>query len=87
MFELFELVLSSPIGVFLFAGLQNTLYAVIVATDCDDCGFNDLGTLLFGGVIAAIIVGIALSILLRRMKEKSSGSSTFVSIMSPDRKP
>lgn len=87
MFELFELILASPIGAFLFAGLQNTLYALIIAADCDDCGFNDLGTLLFGGVVAAILLGVAFSILLRRMKEKSSASSEFVSIMSHDRKP
>ena len=87
MFELFELILSSPIGVFFFAGLQNTLYALIIATDCDDCGFNDLGTLLFGGVVLAILVGSAISILLRRMKEKSSVSPEFVSIMSHERKP
>lgn len=87
MFELFELILASPIGAFLFAGLQNTLYALIIAADCDDCGFNDLGTLLFGGVVAAILLGVAFSILLRRMKEKSSVSSEFVSIMSNDRNP
>jgi hypothetical protein len=87
MFVLFELVLSSPVGVFFFAGLQNTLYALIIAADCDDCGFNDLGTLLFGGVLAAILVGIAISILLRRMKERSAASSEFVSIMAHDRKP
>jgi len=86
MFELLELVLSSPVGVFLFAGVQNTLYALVIAADCEECGFNDLGTLLFGGVLAAILVGIAISILLRRMKEKSSGGSQFVSIMSNDRK-
>ena len=86
MFELLELVLSSPVGVFLFAGVQNTLYALVIAADCEECGSNDLGTLLFAGVLAAILVGIAISILLRRMKEKSSVSSQFVSIMSNDRK-
>lgn len=86
MFELFELILASPIGVFFFAVLQDTLYALIIAADCDDCGFNDLGTMLFGGVIAAMLVSIAISILLRRMKEKSSAASEFVSIMSNDRK-
>ena len=86
MFELLELVLSSPIGVYLFAGVQNTLYALIIAADCDDCGFNDLGTMLFGGVIAAILVGIAISVLLRRLKEKSTAASEFVSIMSSDQK-
>jgi hypothetical protein len=87
MFLLFELILSSPIGAYIFAGFQDTLYAVIIATDCDDCGFNDLGKLLFGGVIAAILVGVVISILLRRLKEKSAASTEFVSIMSHDRKP
>jgi len=87
MFELFELILTSPIGAYIFAGFQDTLYAVIIATDCDDCGFNDLGKLLFGGVIAAIVVGVVISVMLRRLKEKSPASTGFVSIMSPDRKP
>jgi len=78
MFQLFELILASQIGAFIFAGLQNALYAVIVAADCDECGFNDLGKLLFGGVVAAILVGVTISLLLRRRKEKPS--SAFVSI-------
>lgn len=80
MFQLFELILSSPVGAFLFAGLQDTLYAVIVVSDCDDCGFNDLGKLLFGGVILAILAGVLISILLRRFKEKGPAGSGFVSI-------
>jgi hypothetical protein len=72
MFELFEMILSSPIGAFIFAGLQDALYAVIVAADCEECGFNDLGKLLLGGVLAAIIAGIVISLLLRRMKEKTT---------------
>jgi len=86
MFQLFELILASPMGAFIFAGLQNTLYAVILAADCDDCGFNDLGKLLFGGVIAAILAGVVISVLLRRTKERAPASSRFVSIMSIDRK-
>lgn len=87
MFELVELILTSPIGSYFFAGFQNALYAVIIATDCDDCGFNDLGKLLLGGVVAAILVGVVISILLRRLKDKTSASTEFVSIMSHDRKP
>lgn len=87
MFQLFELILASPIGAFIFAGVQNMLYAVILVADCDDCGFNDLGKLLFGGVIAAILVGVVISVWLRRMKEKAPATSGFVSIMSNDRKP
>ena len=86
MFQLFELILASPIGAFIFAGLQNTLYVVILAADCDDCGFNDLGKLLLGGLMAAILAGVVISVLLRRMKERSSAASGFVSIMSIDRK-
>jgi hypothetical protein len=86
MFELFQLVLSSPLGAYVVAGVQDALYAVIVAADCEECGFNDLGTLLFGGVLAAVIVGVAISVLLRRMKVNTPGAARFVSIRSPDKK-
>ncbi len=85
MFELFELILASPIGAFIVARLQEALYAVIVASDCEDCGFNDLGKLLLTGVLGAIVVGAVISVWLRRMKEKGVGSSEFVSIRSSDR--
>jgi hypothetical protein len=85
MFQLFELILASPIGALIFSGVQDALYAVIVVADCDECGFNDLGKLLLGGVVAAILVGVAISVLLRRMKEETSHSSSFVSI-SPSRR-
>ena len=80
MFQLIELILASPIGAFIVAGLQDTLYAVLVFSGCDECGFNDLGKLFFGGLVLAVIVGIAISILRRRMKESEAGSSEFVSI-------
>jgi hypothetical protein len=86
MFELFELILSSPIGALIFAGLQDALYAVIVVSDCEECGFNDLGKLLFGGVILAILTGVMISLLLRLRKEKTPGLSGFVSIRSSDTK-
>jgi hypothetical protein len=85
MFMLFELILASPIGEFIFSRFQDALYAVIVASDCDECGFNDLGKLLFGGVLAAILVGLGFSVLLRRMKDKSR-SSEFVSIRASDKR-
>ena len=84
MFELFELILSSPIGAFICAGLQNVLYAVIIAADCDECGFNDLTKLLFGGVILAILAGVVISVLLRRMKGRDPACSGLVSIRSSD---
>ena len=83
MFQLFELILASPIGAFIFSGLQDALYAIIIASDRDECGFNDLGKLLFGGVFAAILVGVVVSVLIRRMKEQRPSASEFVSIRSP----
>ena len=83
MFQLFELILSSPIGAFIFAGVQDALYALIIASDCDECGFNDLGKLLFGGVLAAILAGVVISVLIRRLKERVPASSGFVSIRPP----
>jgi hypothetical protein len=82
MFQLFDLIMTSPIGVFIAGMAQDVIYAALIVSDCDECGFNDLGKLLFGGVIAAIIVGVAVSILLRRAKKSRSDESQFVSIRS-----
>ena len=61
---------------------QDVIYAALLVSDCDECGFNDLGKLLFGGVLAAIVVGVAVSILLRRAKKGRPDESQFVSIRS-----
>lgn len=82
MFQLIELIFTSPVGSFLFAGLQDALYAAIVISDCDDCGFNDLGKLLFGGVVLAILAGVVISVFLRRWKENDQTSARLVSIRS-----
>ena len=86
MFQLLDLILASPIGAVILTGFQDSIYALIVLSDCDDCGFNDLGKLLFGGVILAVLVGIAVSLVVRRAKEKNSTASEFVSIRSGDRR-
>lgn len=85
MFQLFDLIMASPIGVLVVTVIQDALYAALFVSDCDECGFNDLGKLLFGGLLAAIVVGIAISILHRRIKSKSEGASAFVSIRSNER--
>jgi len=36
---------------------------------------HDLGKLLFGGLLLALIVGVAVSLLHRRMKDKSAADS------------
>jgi uncharacterized membrane protein YczE len=82
MIQLFDLIMTSPIGVFMAGMAQDVIYAALLVSDCDECGFNDLGKLLFGGVLAAIIVGVAVSILLRRAKKSRADESQFVSIRS-----
>jgi hypothetical protein len=85
MLELIELIITSPLGNAAATASQNALLAVMAATDCDDCGFKDLGKLLFGGLILAVIVGIVVSILRYRAQEKGSSSADFVSIRSAPR--
>lgn len=83
MFQLFELILASA-GATIFGALRDTVYVAMLVSDCDECGFNDLGKLLFGGLILAILVGVGGSLLWRRMREKNASASDFVSIKSND---
>ena len=80
MFQLFDLLMTSPIGVLLFAKLQDAVYAVLVISDCDECGFNDLGKLLFGGLAVALLVGVGVSVLYWKKKAKAPDDTGFVSI-------
>jgi hypothetical protein len=82
MFQLFDLIITSPVGVFLVNAFESAVYAAI---DCDECGFNDLGKLLFGGLALALLVGIAISLLYRRKRENDSTRAQFVSIRSTKR--
>ncbi|MEK6337548.1 MAG: hypothetical protein AABM67_21725 [Acidobacteriota bacterium] len=86
MFELIVMILASPFGAAILGALQDSILAVIVLSDCEECGFNDLGKLLFGGVLLAVLAGIGVSIMLRRAKEKDTNGSGFVSIRSNDPK-
>jgi len=80
MFQVFDLFITSAFGVFLVNAFQNAAYAALLAGDCDDCGFNDLGKLLFGGLALALLVGITVSLLYRRKREHDSAAAQFVSI-------
>ena len=86
MFQLFELILTSPIGALIVTGLQDAIYAAVVISDCADCGFNDLGKMLFGGLILALLTGVGVSILWLRLKGRDTRTSGFVSIRSTERK-
>jgi hypothetical protein len=80
MFQLFDLIVTSPVGVFIFAKAQDLIYAALVVSDCDDCGFNDLGKLLFGGLALALLVGVGVSIVYWKTKGKEPNEAGFVSI-------
>ena len=82
MFQLFDLIMTSPIGVFLVNMFERVAYAALLAGDCEECSFKDLGKLLFGGLGLALLVGITVSLLYRRKRENDSASARFVSIRS-----
>jgi hypothetical protein len=84
--QLIDFILAPPLGALIVTVLKDTVYAAMIIADCDECGFNDLGKLLFGGLIVAIIVGIGGSLLWRRWKERHSRTSDYVSIRSTDQK-
>jgi len=76
MFQLIDLAITAPIGMLM----------TMLVSDCDECGFNDLGKLLFAGLAAAILVGIAVSVIVRKRKDSHAQTSEFVSIRETDRK-
>ena len=86
MFQLLDLLVTSPLGVYLGTAAANIAYAALMLSDCDECGFNDLGKLLFGGLSLAALVGISVSLLYRRSRHGNSQDSQFVSIRSTDQK-
>ena len=83
MLQLFELIAGSPLGAFFVSLVRDTYYAAMILSDCEECGFNDLGKLLFGGLILAVLVGVGVSLFWRQRKENQSGSD-FVSIRSSE---
>ena len=54
-----------------------TLMSVIQETQTD---FQDLGKLLLGGVIAAIVVAIAFTFVRMKLRDKKPQTSPFISI-------
>ena len=54
-----------------------TLMSLIQETQTD---FQDLGTLLLGGVVAAIVVAIAFTFVRMKLRDKKPHTSSFISI-------
>jgi hypothetical protein len=86
MLQLLELIANSPLGAFFVSALRDTYYAAMILADCEECGFNDLGKLLFGGIILAILVGVGASLWWRRRKERHPSAAEFVSIRVKERR-
>lgn len=85
MFQLTGSIVGSPLIPYIVGFLRDTIYAAKIISECENCGFEDLGKLLIGGIALAVLVGIAASLLWRRSKEKDAGSSSFVSIKGQNR--
>ena len=47
--------------------------------------FDDLGKLLLGGTVAAILLAIGFTVVRMRMREKRPQTSNFISISSPEK--
>jgi len=74
--------MTSPLGAFFASAAQDVIYAALLISDCDECGFNDLGKLLFGGLALALLAGVAVSVFVWKRKEKQPEDSEFFSLRS-----
>ena len=80
MFQLLELILGSPVGALLMKAIDRTGYLALSISDCDECGFNDLGKLMLAGVLLAVLLGVAISLWQRRRKRSGAETPEFISI-------
>ena len=80
MFQLLELILVSPIGALLMNAIDRTAYVALSISDCEECGFNDLGKLMLAGVMLAILLGVGISLWHWRRKQGRAERPDFISI-------
>ena len=79
------MLLLTPLAAAAFMALENVLYFVVVASDCDDCGFDNLGLLLFGGLVLAIGVGVLFTFIRLRLRDNKTQRPAFISISPPEK--
>ena len=48
--------------------------------------FNDLGKLMLGGVVGALVIAVAFTLVRMRMRDKNPPASDFISINTPREK-
>ena len=81
------MLLLTPLAAAVFMALENALGFVIVVSDCDDCGFDNLGLLLFGGLVLAIGIGVVFTLIRLRLRDNKAQTLAFISISPPDKNP
>lgn len=81
------MLLLTPFAAAAFDALENALLFAIVLSDCEDCGFDNLGLLLFGGVFLAVGVGVVFTLIRLRLRDKKTEAPTFISITAPNKNP
>lgn len=68
-----------------FMLVYSSVYVILLLQETQT-DFNDLGKLLFGGFIAAIVFALAFTFVRLRLREKSPQTSNFISIASTENK-
>ncbi|MDX6613143.1 MAG: hypothetical protein QOD75_2329 [Blastocatellia bacterium] len=77
------MLLLTPFAALAFDALANLFLFTVLASDCEDCGLDNLGLVLFGGVVLAIGVGVVFTLVRLRWKNKKTESPSFISIVAP----
>jgi hypothetical protein len=62
------------------------LFLFLLQENTANTSFDDLGKLLFGGVIAAILLAVAFTLVRMKLRDKRTPSSSFISINASDDK-
>ena len=63
----------------MFVLIYNSVCLILLLEETQT-DFNDLGKLLFGGFVAAILFALAFTFVRLRLREKSPQTSNFISI-------
>lgn len=77
------MLLLTPFAAAAFNALANLFLFAILQSDCEDCGFENLGFVLFGGVFVAITIGVLFTLIRLRWRDKKTESPAFISISPP----
>jgi hypothetical protein len=67
----------------IFFPLFSNSLALINLLQEETSSFDDLGTLLLGGVAAAIVLAVGFTFVRFRLRDKKAPTSNFISISSP----